>query len=428
MMVDQIYNNMAGQSYQNALLNSYLYGTPMPVMPSAGTVAGGTTPSTREQYEAPLLTEQQSQAEKLKAAFEKAAISYGYDPGKAKRGHPEAAAPMTPAATELRRLLDEMGVDYVKQRGASMDTKTDKFLATIANYMKNPESINTFIPSGSEIQEQLSAQEPQTVLQNNLQQAQQAIQAGNIDQGINLVNQAMSSEPISLLEPTLPAETVQQTTIPTQQTQQPVTGGGLAGQIMAQTPEQISAQYDILRKQGMQGIADWQAQAMREMEQRGISQGGGYLGSLQNKDTQAILANALKQQTELGQNLGLSELQTQMAQPYQQLSALTPLQQYEQNYGLSQQQTYLDPAIQFLMAPWGQATSRSTQLPGMGVLPGAYLGAATAGNIYNMANQLGWWNSPATAYGGGIGGQSFISSPLAGTGLQSTWNTYMPSF
>jgi len=78
------------------------------------------------------------------------------------------------------------------------------------------------------------------------------------------------------------------------------------------------------------------------------------------------------------------------------------------------------------MAPWGQSQSTQTQLPGVGALPGAYLGSAVGSQL---ANSLGWFgNNAATPFGLGMGGQSYISSPLAGTGLQNTWNTYMPSF
>jgi hypothetical protein len=201
------------------------------------------------------------------------------------------------------------------------------------------------------------------------------------------------------VQPTLPATITPTTTLPGLSPETLPASSPLA-QIMAQTPEQIRSQYDIMRQQGTQGIEDWYKQAIREAQMRATAQGGSFLGSAPERDFQALAANRGKQLGEMGQTLGLAEQQAIMQQPYQIMQALETLRQYEQNYGSFAQAPWIQAGGNILGAPWGQTTVGAQSTPGVGILPGAMTGLG----MYGYGQQAGWWGKkPATSYGAGIG-------------------------
>jgi hypothetical protein len=183
------------------------------------------------------------------------------------------------------------------------------------------------------------------------------------------------------------------------------------GAIMQQSPEQLGAQYGILRQQGMRGIEDWYQQAQREFERRGMGAYGGYMGTPMQQDLGNILAERGRMQTELGSQLGLSELQARQQLPYGQLQALEDVRRFEAQQQLAQQAPWIGVGQQMYALPWGQTTTAVQQQPGPGIIPGAISGAYTGAGLAQMGQNLGWW--------GGGGGGSLMTPGI--TNISATY-------
>lgn len=218
----------------------------------------------------------------------------------------------------------------------------------------------------------------------------------------------------------VPEQPIAQPVTPTQPVEQPYTP---LGAIMQQTPEQLAEQYDILRQQGRRGIEDWYQQAQREFERRGIGQYGGYMGTPVERDIGGILGQRGRMETELGAQLGLSELQARQQLPYGQLQTLEDVRRWEAQNLLQQQAPWIGVGQQMYALPWGQTTTATQQTPGPGIIPGAISGAYTGAGLYGMGQNLGWWGQQRTPYGGGM-----VNIPATYGGSPSGYEGSMPGY
>lgn len=323
-------------------------------------------------------------------------------------------------AAQIKMEAPAIASKYTELVGGDMDINTVKggFQTNYARWKANPEQWQTSYLQPYEEKLQY-AQEAINKQYAPLIEAQQAA-APPEEEFIGPFGAVSTShlEPQPTEQPTELLDTsVQPVTQPTELTQaeqiaqtQPSTGSPLQD-VQAQSPEQLAQMYNLMQQQGQRGIEDWWNQAQRELEQRGISQRGGYEGSGTIQDLGSLLAQKGRMQQDLGTQLGLSQMQAGLQLPYQQLSALEPVRQFEANYQLQQQAPWISFGSQQLALPWGQAQSTTTPGSSVGVIPGAISGLYSGMGLYGMGQNLGWWgiqNQPATAYGaGGTGPMSW---------------------
>lgn len=203
----------------------------------------------------------------------------------------------------------------------------------------------------------------------------------------------------------------------------PVTGeattpaGGILGQLM-QSPQYLTEQFTLAKEQGMKDISDWYQQAQRELEQRGIAQGG-YLGSQYERDVGGILGRRGEMETQLGSSLRQAEIAATRQNWYDMLNALSNLQTLQGNLQAQQTAPWLGAAQQMTNVQPGYTTTQSS--PGVGIFPGMIAGGyAGAGLAKGLSNFGGIQNQPATSYGAGL-----MTPGLSLTGTQNLWNKYI---
>lgn len=391
--INMVYGNVGGgMGYPGSQISNWLYGAPMGQAQGTGLPWGTATglPTTgadlRQQYEAPVLQARAAKADEAKVL----AILNKW------KKYPTDTRPDMKGQTLWE--LEQVGISKADAQ------------SYLDGYIKNPQLITEHIRA------------------NYVPTTTQAAQAAP---------QGTTPTP-TMVTPQLPGQTTQDALQglpgasgqPTGATGIPA--GSPVAQIMGQGPESITGQYDILRQQLQKQMDDWYGQALREVEHRATSQGGGYLSSRHQADMDIINAKRQEMLTQGLQQLALAQQQEINQLPYQQLSTLEPIRQWEANYGLSAQQPWINVGQQIIGAPWGQQATSQQSLPGVGMIPGAIAGLGTGANIYALGQNAGWWGQPATMAGMGLSGMSpassYASSPLAGSGLQGVWNAYMPAF
>jgi len=203
-------------------------------------------------------------------------------------------------------------------------------------------------------------------------------------------------------------------------------GTPLVQALEALQPENILKQIDIQEQMQQRGIGDWYNQTTREASQRGISQYGGYEGSGIARDQAMLAAERARMEQELGWTTGQARAAAERNAPLEALNLLTPLYQWEKSFGQAGQSEALAGLQQMSSLPWGQSQVSTTNYPGPGIIPGAIAGGY---GTYQLGKGLGWWGQSATPYGMGLTSpaQQYMSTPLANTGYQNIWNSWMPS-
>ncbi len=197
--------------------------------------------------------------------------------------------------------------------------------------------------------------------------------------------------------------------------------GGLLAQIA--DPAYISEQFGLAKKAGMEEIGDWYTRAARELEQRGISQYGGLMGSQYERDVGGVLGKRGEMESTLGRELRTAQIGMERQNLYDVLNAMTNLQTLQSNLQTARTSPWIGAAQSLASAPYGQTTT--TPYQGVGMIPAAISGAYAGLGLYGMGQNLGLWgqgqdNQPATSYGAGTSGLN-----LAGT--QNLYNQYTGS-
>ena len=192
--------------------------------------------------------------------------------------------------------------------------------------------------------------------------------------------------------------------------------GGILENIMDK--DWIAKQFALAEEGGKKDIADWYNQAARELEQRGIGQYGGYMGSPYERDVGGILGKRGEMESTLGRELETAKIGMERQNWYDMLNALTGLQTLQSNLQTAQTTPWLGASQQMTNVPWGQTTTQTS--PGVGIFPG-FIGGTEAGlGLYEMGQNLGFWGQqkqPATSYGAGTTSPVFQLS-----GTQNLYN------
>ena len=181
----------------------------------------------------------------------------------------------------------------------------------------------------------------------------------------------------------IPTEEI--TTTPGETTTTPE--GGLLGDIM--NKDWIAQQFGLVKEGSMKDISDWYDRAARELEQRGIGQYGGYMGSPYERDVGGILGKRGEMESTLGRELETAKIGMERQNWYDMLNALTGLQTLQSNLQTAQTTPWLGAAQQMTNVPWGQTTTQTS--PGVGIFPG-FIGGTEAGlGLYGIGKNLGFW-------------------------------------
>lgn len=178
--------------------------------------------------------------------------------------------------------------------------------------------------------------------------------------------------------------------------------GGVLAEIM--DPTWIAKQFGLAKEKGMEEIGGWYEQAARELEQRGIGQYGGLMGSQYERDVGGILGRRGEMESTLGRELSTAQIGMERQNWFDVLNALTGLQTLQSNLQTQRVTPWIQTAQQQTALPYqalGSTVTQTSPYQGPGLIQ-AGIGGAYAGA--GLANYLGNWgqgyNQPATPYGG----------------------------